>query len=259
MHDRAVDHHVVVEELRRTGGVRHDAADGPRDEEHVLGPVGLEPVVDRALVAQVELVTGRGEHVRIARGGEAPEHGRTNQTPVAGHEDPRIDWHRVHEYLPGRAGRVHVPSAGSQLRLSDSSTSGAPVARPTDCGTSAPRMKPTPQQKCMTGRAAANDAADLRSLATSRAARAVPPRRRPPRSGVAARSTSRVPGQARPVAAAGSMPDVGARSPHGNDRIGRTGEQGLHRSHGVSTTNGSSARTRRRRAAPCGWRIRRLR
>ncbi len=48
MHDRGVDHHVVVEELRRAGGVRHDAADGAGHEEHVFGPVRLEPVVDRA-------------------------------------------------------------------------------------------------------------------------------------------------------------------------------------------------------------------
>ena len=107
VHHRCVDHHVVVEELRRAGGVRHDAADGPGDEEHVVGTVGLEPVVDRALVAEVELVTGRGQHVRVPRGREAAEHGRTDQASVAGDEDPRVGGHRLHGLPPGRDGRTH--------------------------------------------------------------------------------------------------------------------------------------------------------
>ena len=99
MHHRGVDHHVVVEELGRAGGVGHDAADGPGDEEHVVGTIRLEPVVDRRLVAEVELVAGRGEDVRVARGREAAEDGRTDQPSVTGDEDPRVGGHRLHGYL----------------------------------------------------------------------------------------------------------------------------------------------------------------
>ena len=58
VHHGAVDHHVVVDELRRSRAVGHDSADRASDEEHVLGPVRLEPVRHLGLIAQVELVLG---------------------------------------------------------------------------------------------------------------------------------------------------------------------------------------------------------
>ena len=66
MHEGRVDHHVVVNELGRTGAVRHDAADGARDEEHVLGAVFFHPPVDRGLVAEVELTAPRQEQVVVS-------------------------------------------------------------------------------------------------------------------------------------------------------------------------------------------------
>ena len=62
VHDRRVNHHVVVDELRRTRRVGQNAADGAGDEKDVLGPIGAEPVVDRRLVAQIQLLArGREE------------------------------------------------------------------------------------------------------------------------------------------------------------------------------------------------------
>ena len=51
--------------MNSAGRVRvgQDAADGAGDEEDVVGPVGFEPVVDRRLIAQVELVAGGAEDV----------------------------------------------------------------------------------------------------------------------------------------------------------------------------------------------------
>ena len=66
MHHRGVDHHVVVDELRRPRRVGQDAADGAGDEKDVLGTVGAEPVVHRRLIAQIELVARRGQDVLVA-------------------------------------------------------------------------------------------------------------------------------------------------------------------------------------------------
>ena len=78
MDDRAVDHHVVVEELGGPGGVGHDPADGAGDEEHILGPVGLEPVVHRGLIAQVEL-SRLAVRMLVNRRPQPPDHRRTDK------------------------------------------------------------------------------------------------------------------------------------------------------------------------------------
>ena len=87
MHHRGVDHHVVVDELRRPRGVRHDAADGAGDEIDVLGTVGAEPVVDRRLIAQIELIARGGEDVVEAELFEPADDGGADQAAVAGDED----------------------------------------------------------------------------------------------------------------------------------------------------------------------------
>src|SRR5664280_1723198 len=97
---RGVDHHVVVEELRGPGGVGHDATDRACHQVHVVGPVGPEPVVDRRLVAQVELVTSSDEESREALSLELPEHSRSDQTGMACDEDSRILRYRRHCSLP---------------------------------------------------------------------------------------------------------------------------------------------------------------
>ena len=61
-----VDHHVVVEELGRPGGVGHDAPNRARHEHDVLGPIGPEPVVDRCLIAEIKLIAPSSQHVREA-------------------------------------------------------------------------------------------------------------------------------------------------------------------------------------------------
>ena len=49
-----MNHHVVVDELGRPGGVGPDPAHGPGHQEDVFRAVGLEPIVDGRLVAEVK-------------------------------------------------------------------------------------------------------------------------------------------------------------------------------------------------------------
>ena len=90
MHNGRVNHQVVVDELRRARAVREDPADGAGDEMHEVGPVGAEPVVDRGLVAQVELVATRGEDVAIAARLELADDRRADEAAMAGDEDARV-------------------------------------------------------------------------------------------------------------------------------------------------------------------------
>ena len=105
VHDGGVDHHVVVEEVGRSGGVGADAADGPRHQEHVLGPVGPEPVVHGRLVAQVELVPGGHQQVSVAEGSELAQQRAADEPAVAGHEDAGV----------GRMARGPAPRRSSRL------------------------------------------------------------------------------------------------------------------------------------------------
>jgi len=81
-----VDHHVVVDELGRPSGVGHDAADGARHQEDVFGTVGLEPVVDGGLVAEIELFAGGGHYVFEAAGAEFAQYSRADEAGVACNE-----------------------------------------------------------------------------------------------------------------------------------------------------------------------------
>ena len=104
--DGAVDQHVVVEELGRPGGVRHDAADGAGDEEHVVGAVGLEPVVDRRLVTEIELVAAGREDLVVTGRFEPAHDRRADQSGVAGDEDAGVlgDGERPERLRSGRHG-----------------------------------------------------------------------------------------------------------------------------------------------------------
>ena len=63
--------------------------DGAGDETDVLGTIGAKPVVDRCLVAQVELVARRDEDVRVAKLFQAPANRGTDETAMPGHENAR--------------------------------------------------------------------------------------------------------------------------------------------------------------------------
>ena len=65
-----------------------DAADGAGDEVDVFGPVGAEPVIDRGLIAQVELIARGGQDVRESELLEPADHRRANQAAVTGDEHP---------------------------------------------------------------------------------------------------------------------------------------------------------------------------
>jgi hypothetical protein len=62
MHDRRVNQEIVVDELGRARAVREYAADGPRDEVHSR-PVDAKPLVDRGLIAKIEV--GRVRRQRL--------------------------------------------------------------------------------------------------------------------------------------------------------------------------------------------------
>lgn len=96
MHHRGVDHHVVVDEFSGAHGVGHDAADGAGDEIDVFGTIGAEPVVDRRLIAKIELIARRGQDVRVAELIEPPADGGADEAAVAGNEDPGGEVHLRH-------------------------------------------------------------------------------------------------------------------------------------------------------------------
>ena len=90
MHHRGVDHHVVVDELRRARRVGQDAADGAGDEKDVLRTVGAEPVVDRRLIAQIELIARGGQDVVEPELLEATDDRGADQAAMAGDEDSGV-------------------------------------------------------------------------------------------------------------------------------------------------------------------------
>ena len=65
MYDRGMNHHVVVDEFRRTRRIGENAAHGTRDEKNELGPVGAKPIIHRGLIAQIHLIARRGQHVGV--------------------------------------------------------------------------------------------------------------------------------------------------------------------------------------------------
>ena len=81
--DRGVNHQVVVDELRRARAVGEDAADRAGDEEDVLGPVRLEPVVHRRLIAKIQLLPRGAEDVGEARRLQPPHDRRTDQPAMS--------------------------------------------------------------------------------------------------------------------------------------------------------------------------------
>ncbi len=64
------------------------------DQEHALRPGGAEPVIDRCLIAQVELLPSRGQDVVIPLGVQTPHQRGADEAAVAGNENPRILGHR---------------------------------------------------------------------------------------------------------------------------------------------------------------------
>ena len=88
MHHSAVNHHVVVDELRGARAVGEDPADGAGDEEHVLGTIGLEPMRHLGLVAQIQLLTLGREDVGESLGLEPTHHRRSNQSGMTRDIDP---------------------------------------------------------------------------------------------------------------------------------------------------------------------------
>ena len=146
VHHGGVDHHVVVDELGGPRGVGEDAPHRPRHQEDVLRPGRPEPVVDRRLVAQVELLPGRGRDAGEALRVEPPRDGRPHQAPVPGHEDARVGAHLDHaapilaQPSAGRRPRAKRtrPTTASRSEASRGSRGGRTVSEPSpvSCWTS---------------------------------------------------------------------------------------------------------------------------
>ena len=100
VHDRRVDHHVVVQELGGSGGIGKDATDRSRDEEYTLRAVCTEPIVDGRLVPEVQLLSRRREQVFEAFRTEPAQEGRSDQASVAGHKHSRRSIHHQSQRLP---------------------------------------------------------------------------------------------------------------------------------------------------------------
>ena len=88
MHHRRVNHHVVVDELGRSCRVGKNTAHGAGNEIHEFRAIGAEPVVDGRLVAQVELIAGGREDIRIAEGLQPSHNGGADEPAMTGNENP---------------------------------------------------------------------------------------------------------------------------------------------------------------------------
>ncbi len=85
--DRGVDHQIVVEELGRIRVVGMDAADLSGRQDDLLGPVVGHPLLDLALVAKVDLVTGCGQNVVETTLVQTAKERRPHQSTVPSDED----------------------------------------------------------------------------------------------------------------------------------------------------------------------------
>jgi hypothetical protein len=84
-----MNHHVVVDELCRPRRIGEDAADGAGDEKDVVRSVRAEPIVDRRLIAKVELIASRGQDALKPELLQPSKNRGTDQAPMAGNENSR--------------------------------------------------------------------------------------------------------------------------------------------------------------------------
>jgi len=56
-----VNHQIVVDEFCAPSGVRQNATHGTGDEENILRPIEIEPLIDRRLVTQIKLLPSGGQ------------------------------------------------------------------------------------------------------------------------------------------------------------------------------------------------------
>ena len=82
VHDRRVNHHVVVDELRGSRAVCENAANCASNEVDSLRAIRLEPLVDRCLIAEIELIA-RGSERRDPVLLQAPDDGRADESTMA--------------------------------------------------------------------------------------------------------------------------------------------------------------------------------
>ena len=88
-----LEHRVVVEEVRRRGRVRRDAADLRRGEEDVVRPLLREEGVRRALVAQVEFRVRADDDVLEAAALQRADDGGADHPAVSGDVDLGVLFH----------------------------------------------------------------------------------------------------------------------------------------------------------------------
>ncbi len=83
VHDGAMNHHVVVDELSGTRAIGEDATDGASDEKYITRPVGRKPVRHLALIAKVDLVSARGENIGESLVLKMPHQCRSDESSVS--------------------------------------------------------------------------------------------------------------------------------------------------------------------------------
>ncbi len=87
MDDVRLDHQVVVEEVRRVGGVGEDAADLRRGKDDGVGPGLGEPGLDLGLAAEIDRLPVGGEDL-AGLGFEAADDRLADHAAMAGDPDP---------------------------------------------------------------------------------------------------------------------------------------------------------------------------
>jgi hypothetical protein len=81
-----LERQVVIEKITRLRAIRVDAADPGGGKKYRVGPVLVEPAIDRLLVAKLDRLAAGSQDLTILAG-EAPHQGGTNHAAMTGNVD----------------------------------------------------------------------------------------------------------------------------------------------------------------------------
>ena len=91
LHDHIVlDLEVLKQEFRAMRLIRHDSADLRPGQNHVIRLFGIEELLHRKLIAQVEFGAGAFQNVRVALFFKLPHAGAADHAAVAADENFRV-------------------------------------------------------------------------------------------------------------------------------------------------------------------------
>src|SRR5262249_43417927 len=104
--DGRMNHHVVVEKLGWTDGIRQDPAHRAGDQEHILWSIRAKPIIHRRLIAEIELLAGRQEELIEPLLAQATNDRGSYETAMTRNENPGRSIHRNHSSTPRLSERV---------------------------------------------------------------------------------------------------------------------------------------------------------